>query len=128
MSNCDYYLKRMARIISPERAIDKSVPSSSKKKYCHEYTAKGIVSHPDPNNKIWFFGLGLDVMHSILTDSQNRVLVDNYPGVRQGVLRGDKYFIDSKQEYLDTLCVLTVGEFYKRYFEPTAATRLIKVK
>lgn len=124
------WLQRMAVTIDPEKArvrvkpIDLSMPQGSTARHylCHTATMEAIKTRGNTKDKIWFFGDNdgkhPQVFHSMLTDHNNHVVANNYQGV--GISHEQFHPAEGYKtpggDFLPILDVVSVGEFFKRFF------------
>jgi len=126
-TNVHYWLLKMAKYLYPSGYELDSVRAFSNLRVCHKSTAQGIQKSSSDQDIIWFFGKpivgnpgkdGGGILHSVLTDDKNNVLVDVYPGNPDGHFDQEKgYFspILNKGSYIPVAFTLSVGRFKQLY-------------
>lgn len=121
-SNVEYWLLKMAAYLKGNNVFGRP-------RVCHKTTAFGINKHPQLDNKIWIFGKplygnsgkkGIGIIHSLLTDKDNNVLANEYPGVPNGHFDAKRgYFVPTlnsgKGQYISSAYIMTIDEFFKQY-------------
>lgn len=118
-------VQRMSVTYDPQNSSFKgrAQPFTSPKSPCHSVTIHAAIKRGNPEDKIWLFGAKPDsVLHSLLTDENNRVLADAYS--KSGKFTEDRYFRldldDAGGEYYDFIDVLSVGDLIDETMEYTA--------
>lgn len=93
------------------------------KSLCHLTTVKGIKERRDRSDKIWMFGhtekTGHQVVfHSLLTDRHNKIVANNYAGAGNQISNFDptQGYKSPAGEYIPVIAVVSVGEFFKKFF------------
>jgi hypothetical protein len=102
-----FVLQRMAATFVP-RANTTRPPYTSNS--CHAQVAKAVLKRGNPEDRIYLFGTDSEVMHSVLTDENNRVLVDAW----SGRFTPTKY-ITQTGENLDLVYTCQVSDIFDMY-------------
>jgi hypothetical protein len=112
--NVYYVLGRIFKTIEPHGSVN-AVPYGPN--ICHGIVARKIIQRGNnPEDKIWLYGAsGGDVMHSVLSDENNRLLVDPWLRNPHGYVWGREEGYGKPGDTMDFLWVDTVGNLYDEF-------------
>ena len=102
-----FVLQRMAATFVPHANTTRPPYTSNS---CHAQVAREVLKRRNPNDRIYLFGAISEVMHSVLTDEHNRVLVDAW----SGKFTPTKY-ITQTGETLDLVYVCQVSDVFDMF-------------
>lgn len=102
-----YVLKRMAQTFVPNADTGSPAYISNS---CHARVAKAILKRGNLDDRVYLFGTPSEVMHSVLTDENNKVLVDAWPGKFD-----ENQYTVREGETLDLVYTCQVSDIYDMF-------------
>lgn len=109
----DYTLARIAQTVIPHAQTGRPAYTSN---ICHAQVAKGILKRGNPDDRIQLFGAESgDVIHSILTDENDRVIVDAWASPTNGNKFLPNKGYKAKDDVLPLLADVPVSALYDKY-------------
>lgn len=120
--SADHTLQAMATYYDPEFSNNPAIKLSGAP-LCHRTVADAIKERGDVSDKIWLFGLDQQfVMHSVLTNSNNRVVADSWKG-KGGKFLGSKGYDDGHGRIIPYVGVIDVDNWFDEYFDFTGGIK-----
>ncbi len=84
---------------------------------CHGLVAKAILSRGLVSDKIWLYGSGKDVWHSVLTDKNNKVVVDSSDGNARSIkFMADKGY-GTPEDHFNFISLTLVEDLFEDYIK-----------
>lgn len=107
----DYTVKRIAQTVVP--GAQTGVPAYTSN-ICHAQVAKAILKRGKVSDKIHLFGSEAgDVIHSLLTDENNKVVMDAWHSSTSKFIPDRGY--EKRGEFIPTLDIVEVSQLFEDY-------------
>jgi hypothetical protein len=116
----DYVFARMAANLDPQHAIyNKPYGPPNNNAICHYMVIKKAMQRGEPEDRIYLFGHGKTVVHSVLTTKRNQVLVDTF----NGQFSPNELGVPN-DEPLQRVAMSTVGDLYANFMQFDSLTEV----